>query len=422
LASDDFQMKASMNPTSLTPPKSSSKLPASVVTLGWVSFFTDMASEMIYPLIPLFVVQTLGASPALLGLIDGVAEGIGSGLRWFGGAWSDRIGKRKPFVFAGYTLSALSKPVMGMAATIGGWPVFMAGRCSDRLGKSIRTSARDALIADSTGPSIRGAAFGLHRAMDTAGAVVGPLICWFILHTWPKTNLAWIFIVALLPGLASAGLIAVAVPETSKARVQGNSPGILQRFPKAFWLVLIVMGVFSLANSSDAFLILRSSEMGLTSSSVILVFALYNVVYALASAPFGALSDRIGRRSIIVTGWFVYALVYLGFGLAQGGLAPWILLAVYGLYQAMTDGVSKALVSDIVPAHQRAGAIGLIYAVAGFGQLFGSILAGVTWNHTVPGTPLRLPFAIAAAFAVLAGLLLLLIPRVRREPAISSGA
>jgi MFS family permease len=415
-------MSVSMTATEPTPPKPATKVPASVVTLGWVSFFTDMASEMIYPLIPLFVVQTLGASPALLGVIDGVAEGIGSGLRWFGGALSDRTGKRKPFVVAGYSLSAFSKPLMGMAAVVGGWPVFMAGRCSDRLGKSLRTSARDALIADYADPAARGAAFGLHRAMDTAGAVAGPLIAWLILLFWPKINLGWIFVVALLPGLASAGLVALAVPEKSKVPAPGHPPRIFQRFPSAFWPILIVMGVFSLANSSDSFLILRSSEMGLTSRAVILAFALYNVVYALASMPFGALSDRIGRRWVIATGWFVYAAVYLGFGLAHGGSAPWILLAVYGIYQAMAEGVSKAMVSDIVPSHQRAGAIGLIYTVAGFGQLFGSVVAGVTWNCTVPGTPLRMPFAIAAAFALIAGLLLLLFSGVRRRPNVASSA
>lgn len=411
-----------MTTTEQMPAKSRSGVPASVVALGWVSFFTDMASEMIYPLIPLFLVQTLGASPALLGLIDGVAEGIGSSLRWLGGALSDLTGKRKPFVFGGYALSALSKPIMGLAAAVGGWPVFMAGRCSDRLGKSIRTGARDALIADSTEPAVRGAAFGLHRAMDTAGAVVGPLFGWLILLLWPKINLAWVFVVALLPGLASAGLVAVAVPEKNKAPQQGNSLGIFQKFPASLWPVLIVMGVFSLANSSDAFLILRSSEMGLTRSAVILAFALYNVIYALASMPFGALSDRIGRRPILIAGWLVYAAVYLGFGLAHGGPAPWILLATYGIYQAMTDGVGKALVSDIVPSHQRAGAIGLIYMVAGFGQLFGSILAGATWNATVWGTPLRFPFAIAASLAVLAALLLLLFSDAHRGSGAPSAA
>ena len=175
------------------------KTPRSVVTLGWVSFFTDMASEMIYPLIPLFLVQTLGASPALLGIIDGVAEGVGSGLRWFAGAWSDRAGKRKPFVLTGYSISAVSKPIMGAAAVFG-WPLFMAGRCSDRVGKSLRTGARDALIADNTTLEQRGAAFGLHRAMDTAGAVCGPLLGWAILYILPTINLGWIFVVAIVPG------------------------------------------------------------------------------------------------------------------------------------------------------------------------------------------------------------------------------
>lgn len=411
-----------MTSTEQLPRNPVSRVPASVVTLGWVSFLTDMASEMIYPLIPLFVVQTLGASPALLGLIDGVAEGISSGLRWLGGALSDRTGKRKPFVFAGYSLSAFSKPLMGMAAAVGGWPVFMAGRCADRLGKTIRTSARDALIADATEPAARGAAFGLHRAMDTAGAVVGPLTGWLILFLWPRINLGWVFVVALLPGLASAALVAMAVPEKRTAPGEGHAPRIRQRFPPAFWPVLIVMGVFSLANSSDSFLILRSSEMGLTNGAAILAFALYNMVYALASSPFGALSDRIDRRWIIATGWFVYAAVYLGFGLAHAGWAAWILLAVYGIYQAMVEGVSKALVSDIVPSRQRAGAIGLIYTVAGFGQLFGSVVAGATWKRTVAGTPLRMPFAIAAAFAVVAAFLLLFFSGARQESTAASSA
>lgn len=393
------------------------KVPRSVVTLGWVSFFTDMASEMIYPLIPLFVVGTLGASPAVLGLIDGVAEGVGSGLRWLGGALSDSTGRRKPFVLAGYSISAISKPIMGAAAVVGGWPVFMAGRCSDRLGKSVRTSARDALIADSTDARARGSAFGLHRAMDTAGAVAGPLLGWLILMVWPKLHLGWIFVVALAPGVVSAALVGFVVRDKRVPRMEGHRPGMLQKFPSAFWPVLVVMGIFSLANSSDSFLLLRSNELGLGSRAVILAFALYNVVYALASMPFGRLSDKIGRRPIIAGGWFVYALVYLGFGFARGGGAAWILLAVYGIYQAMAEGIGKALISDIVPTHQRAGAIGLIYTVAGFGQLFGSVLAGATWSLTITGTTLRMPFAIAAALALTAGILLLFTTGARGDAA-----
>jgi MFS family permease len=388
-------------------------IPGAVITLGWVSFFTDMASEMIYPLIPIFLVQTLGASPALLGFIDGVAEGISAGLRWLGGALSDRTGKRKPFIFIGYTLSAISKPIMGLAAAVGGWPVFMTGRCSDRLGKSIRTSARDALIADNTDPSMRGAAFGLHRAMDTAGAVLGPTIGWLILLLWPKLNLAWVFVAALIPGLASSALVALAVRERTATPGQGKPPPIFQKFAPGFWPVLIVIGVFSLANSSDSFLILRSNEMGLSRGSVILAFALYNVVYALAAAPFGSLSDRVGRRPVIVAGWCVYAAVYLGFGLARGLVAPWILMATYGIYQAMAEGVSKALVSDVVPPHQRAGAIGLIYTIAGVAQLVGSVVAGATWHRTLLGTTLLMPFAIAAALAVIASVMLLVLTAER---------
>ncbi len=390
------------------------KTPRSVVTLGWVSFFTDMASEMIYPLIPLFLVQTLGASPALLGIIDGVAEGVGSGLRWFAGAWSDRIGKRKPFVLAGYSISAVSKPIMGAAAVFG-WPLFMAGRCSDRVGKSLRTGARDALIADNTTVEQRGAAFGLHRAMDTAGAVCGPLLGWAILYILPTINLGWIFVIAIVPGLASVAVVAAAVREKSAARSHGNSPRIFQKFPSAFWVLLVIMGVFALANSSDTFLLLRSHELGLSTRQVILAFTLHNVVYALCAMPAGSLSDRVGRHPVIAAGWFVYAAVYVGFALAAREWLAWVLLAGYGAYQSMAEGVGKALISDVVPSQQRAGAIGLIYTVAGFGQLVGSIAVGATWRLMVPGTSLRMPFAIDAALATAAGLLLLFCGGTQRQ-------
>ena len=390
------------------------KTPRSVVTLGWVSFFTDMASEMIYPLIPLFLVQTLGASPALLGIIDGVAEGVGSGLRWFAGAWSDRAGKRKPFVLTGYSISAVSKPIMGAAAVFG-WPLFMAGRCSDRVGKSLRTGARDALIADNTTLEQRGAAFGLHRAMDTAGAVCGPLLGWAILYILPTINLGWIFVIAIVPGLASVAVVAAAVPEKSAARSHGHSPRIFQKFPSAFWVLLVIMGIFALANSSDTFLLLRSHELGLSTRQVILAFTLYNFVYALCAMPAGSLSDRVGRRPVIAAGWFVFASVYAGFGLASREWLTWLLLAGYGAYQSMAEGVGKALISDIVPSQQRAGAIGLIYTVAGFGQLVGSVAVGATWGRMVPGTSLRMPFAIDAALAAVAGLLLLFCGGAQRQ-------
>lgn len=395
-----------------------------VVALGWVSFFTDLASEALYPVMPLFLVGTLGASPAILGLVDGLAEGISSGLRWLGGALSDRFARRKPFVFLGYGISALSKPVMGLAQLAVGWPMFLLGRTADRFGKSLRTAARDALIADSTEAQFRGKAFGLHRAMDTCGAILGPLMTLIIvaalagigptLHArWNGTGtgaiaklpLGWLFLFAVVPGLISAALVLISVREirpTGKAEGAPGPPGrpaIFQSFPRPFWQLITANAVFSLANSSDSFLLLRSGELGLGFASVVLIYALYNAIYAAAATPLGNLSDRIGRRPILACGWMVYAIVYGGFALWHSPAAPWVLLGIYGLYQALSEGVSKAMVSDLVPSAQRAGAIGLFYTVSGVGQLLASLLAGAIWSVRPGGVVTAL--GVGAVFALL---------------------
>jgi MFS family permease len=396
-----------------------------VIALGWVSFFTDLASEALYPVMPLFLVGTLGASPAILGLVDGLAEGISSGLRWLGGALSDRFARRKPFVFLGYGISAISKPVMGLAQLAVGWPMFLIGRTADRFGKSLRTAARDALIADSTEAQFRGKAFGLHRAMDTCGAILGPLMTLLIvaalagigptLHArWngagtgaiAKLPLGWLFLFAVVPGLISSALVLISVREIRPTgKTEGDAPGrpgrpaIFQSFPRPFWHLIIANAVFSLANSSDSFLLLRSGELGLGFASVVLVYALYNAVYAAAATPLGNLSDRIGRKPILACGWIVYAIVYGGLALWHSAAAPWVLLAIYGLYQALSEGVSKAMVSDLVPSHQRAGAIGLFYTVSGFGQLLASLLAGAIWNVRPGGMVTAL--GVGAVFALL---------------------
>ena len=385
-----------------------------VVVLGWVSFFTDLASEMLYPVMPLFLVGTLGASPALLGLIDGIAEGGSSVLRWLAGALSDRFRRRKPFVTAGYTLSALSKPLMGFAATIGGWPLFLLGRSTDRLGKSIRTSSRDALIADSTDPLYRGVAFGLHRAMDTCGAVAGPLLALLIVTFKPDLPLQWLFFIALAPGLLSSLLAAIAIRDIAHPpHPDAKPPPILQRFPAPLWRLIAAAFLFSLGNSSDSFLILRSKELGLTFAHVILAFAIYNAVYALGALPLGRLSDRIGRKPMLIAGWLVYAAVYLGFSLASSSAAPWFLFAAYGLYQALSEGVTKAFIADVVPRHQRAGAIGLFYTVTGMGQLIASLLAGWLWNARLLQGRVMPALLIGALFAILAAPL---IATVRVKP------
>ena len=392
-----------------------------VIVLGWVSFLTDVASEMLYPVMPLFLVGSLGASPAVLGLIDGLAEGVSSGLRWLGGALSDRYRRRKPFVVAGYAVSAVSKPVMGLAAYALGWPLFLIGRCSDRLGKSIRTSARDALIADSTEAAYRGVAFGLHRTMDTCGAIIGPLVTVAVIALWPiaQNHLQWLFFVALLPGVASAFLCAAAVrevlPRDGKAEETGGKPpSMFQRFPGAFWHLLLANAIFSLGNSSDSFLILRSKEVGLSFTQVVLAFAVYNVVYAAAATPVGKLSDVVGRKGVVTAGWVVYAGVYIGFALVRSTAAPWWLLAAYGLYQALSEGVTKAMVSDVVAPQQRGGAIGLFYTVSGFGQLAASLIAGELWYTRVVHGRVMAAFVVGAACALMgAGV----VATVRTRPA-----
>lgn len=357
-------------------------LSRNVVVLGWVSLLTDLASEMLYPIIPIFLVTYLGASTEVLGLIEGVAEGGTSILRWLAGAFSDRFRRRKPFVVAGYGLSAISKPVMGAARYAGGWPLFFVGRASDRIGKSIRTSARDALIAESTAPEHRGLAFGFHRAMDTCGAILGPLAALLILWIWPTFPLQWLFFVAVVPGLGSvivAGGAAREIPH--EPRPDAGPPPLWQSYGSSLWLLILAAGVFALGNSSDSFLILRSNQLGMGFRMVILAYVAFNAVYALSAAPLGKLSDRIGRKPVIIAGWLVYALVYGGFAFAHSKSAPWGLLAVYGLYQALTEGVTKAMISDLVTATQRAGAIGMFYTVTGCCQLAANLITGALWRE-----------------------------------------
>ncbi len=389
-----------------------------VFVLGGVSLLTDLASEMLYPIIPLFLTGTLGASPAIMGLIDGVAEGGSSILRWLAGAYSDRFRTRKPFIVAGYSISAISKPLMGFAAYAIGWPIFFAGRALDRLGKSVRTSARDALIADSTPADVRGLAFGVHRAMDTVGAVIGPLFVLLILLFRPDFPLQWLFFIALAPGACSALLAAVAVRDIPhEAHPTAKPQAILQRYPSRLWHLIAAAGIFSLGGSSDAFLLLRCREIGFSLPQVILVYVLFNVVYSVSAAPLGGLSDRFGRKRVVAAGWTIYAIVYLGFALTRSSSAPWLLMGIYGLYHAMTEGVTKAFVTDVVPAHQRAGAIGLFYTVIGLSTFLASFVAGALWDQRWFGGALLAPFALGAMCAALAVPMILTVPQGRhRDP------
>ncbi len=385
-------------------------LPRNVKSLGLVSFFTDIASEMLYPIIPLFIVGTLGASPAILGVIEGLADGLASSLKWVGGRLSDRSGKRKPFVIAGYSLSALSKPIMGLAAVVAGpaaWVVFLTGRISDRVGKAVRTAPRDALIADSVPKEQRGAAFGFHRAMDTCGAIVGPLIALIVINRFPDLPLHYLFFVAIIPGAISVLIAMRYVTEIRVAPKSEKSVGVKHTYPARFWWIVVAFAVFSLGNSSDSFLLLRARELGLGFSQVIFAYSLYNLVGALLAWPLGQLSDRVGRVPLIVTGWLIYALVYSIFAVNQTSLVVWLSMCGYGLYAALTEGVIKAMVSDHVESAHRASALGIVAGIGGICQVIASIVTGLLWQKTIVGGQLSLAFFIGASCAALAVLVIL---------------
>jgi MFS family permease len=374
-------------------------VPRNVRALSWVSFANDAASELAYPVVPLFLTVTLGAPVAAVGLIEGLAEGIAVGLRGLSGWLSDRWGERRlPWIVGGYAGSAGGRVIVA-AAPAWGW--VLLGRVVDRLGKGARTPPRDALIRDSTSPRLLGAAFGYHRALDTAGAVVGPLAAVALLAA--GLSFRGVLWVAVLPGVAALFLLRAvreARPRAKEGAVAEQDPGPL---PRPFWGLLAIWVVFSLGNSSDVFLLLRAKELGLGATLVVLAYALYNLVYAGLSWPLGALSDRRRRESVIAGGLLVFALVYLGFALASAAWAVWPLLALYGVYVAATEGVAKAWVADRVPGRAIGTAFGIFSAASGAALLVASVAAGLLWSHVSPAAP----FVLGAVSAGLALLLLL---------------
>ena len=356
-----------------------------VTALGLVSMFNDIASEMVYPIIPIFLTAVLGAPVAVVGIIEGVAEATASILKVFSGWLSDRLRHRKSFVAAGYTLSAIAKVVLSFAAS---WLYVLIARFMDRFGKGIRTSARDALIADSASPETRGAAFGLHRALDTLGAVVGPLLALVLLH-FLDNKYSLIFLLASIPAFIGVGILLLVVKEPKH---DSKNPVFklklsLRSFSKQYKLFLIVNVLFALGNSSDAFLILRTQSLGYTATGAVLLYVVFNAFYSLLSYPFGKLSDRFGARPILIASFLLFAVVYAGFGIAGSGLILWILFPMYGLYMAMSEGISKAYISNLVPSETRATAIGLFYTSTGIVTFFSSFIAGLLWNYVGVSTP-----------------------------------
>lgn len=369
-----------------------------VLVLGIVSFLTDVSSEMIYPLLPLFLTTVLGAGPAFLGLIEGVAESTAAFLKLASGIFSDRVRSRKGLVVAGYTISSLARPLVAAATAPA---AVLAIRFADRMGKGIRTSPRDALIADSTDPAIRGKAYGFHRAMDHAGALVGPLIA-TVLLAWFVKDLRTVFWLAAIPGLLAVVLIIWKVRET--ARTRSGDGSFLRIVPRGeLRQYLLILFLFTLGNSSDAFLLLRAGELGVAPARIPLLWAFFHLVKMAGSTPFGALSDRIGRRRVIVVGWGIYATSYAGFALAETEMACWLLFALYGLFYAMTEGAEKALLADIAPAQERGSAFGWYNFAVGAGALPASLIFGAVWEKVGR----EAAFGLGAGLAALAAVLLL---------------
>lgn len=368
-----------------------------VLILGLVSLFTDISSEMIYPLLPLFLTSVLGAGPAFLGVIEGVAESTAALLKLVSGIISDRMAGRKNLVLAGYALSAVARPLTALASS----PLIVLFiRFADRVGKGVRTSPRDALIADSVDPAVRGKAFGFHRSMDHAGAIIGPLIATALL-TWYVADIRTVFWLAAIPGGVAVLLIILKVREAERKGPQNGS--FLGTFPTGrLRRYLLILFIFTLGNSSDAFLLLRGGQLGIAPARIPLLWTFFHLVKMLSSMPFGALSDRIGRRSVIIAGWGIYALAYAGFAYAATEVHIWLLFAVYGLFYGLTEGTEKALLTDIAPLSERGGAFGWYNFAVGAGALPASLIFGLIWQKTGP----KAAFGFGAFLACLAALLL----------------
>lgn len=385
-------------------------LSRNVVVLGLVSFLNDISSEMTLSILPLFLANVLGVRTPVIGLIEGVAETTASLTRIYAGWLSDRVGRRKALAVGGYGISALSKPLLYVANS---WLAVGLIRFADRLGKGVRTAPRDALIADSTVDAHRGLSFGFHRALDTAGAVVGLLLAVFIVYLSQRGALALervtfqrLVFIAAVPGFLAVLLLASGVREVRpRGGRLGEPPRLsLRGWDRRFYGFLAAVVLFTLGNSSDAFLLLRAQTWGIAAALLVALLVVQNVTYTLVATPAGALSDRWGRRRLILAAWGLYALVYLGFALAGRPWHAWALFAVYGVYYGIAEGVGRALVADVVSVERRGTAYGLYNAAVGVTALPASVIAGVLWQGvgSWPGFGPVAPFLFGALLALLA--------------------
>lgn len=408
-----------------TPPSSSSgaaqdgprRLPRNVWIVTVTSFLTDVSSEMVSNLLPLFLFDVLGAKTSAIGVIEGVAETTASLLKVFSGWLSDRMGSRKGLAVLGYAISTVAKPFLYLASS---WPWVLGVRVADRIGKGVRTAPRDALVADSVAEKQRGRAFGIHRAGDTAGAVIGIGIALIVLlatqrgpAALSRSTFQLIVLISVVPALLAVLVLAFGAREV-RAPKQGSAALrlTLTGFDARFRMFLAIVVLFTLGNSSDAFLILRAQNVGLSVPGVLGMMMTFNLIYTLGSGPAGALSDRVGRKRLLIGGWLLYGVVYLGFARAIAGWQAWAWMAVYGLYYALTDGVARAFVADMVPPERRGTAYGVYNAAIGLTAFPASLIAGLLWQGigTWPGFGPAAPFVFASALAIISTVLLALVP------------
>ncbi|MBX3082121.1 MAG: MFS transporter [Anaerolineae bacterium] len=392
--------------------------------MALTSFFTDVSSEMIINVLPLFLANVLGVKTNVIGLIEGVAETTASLLKSVSGWLSDKLRQRKSLAVLGYALSAFSKPFLYFATS---WAGVLFVRFADRVGKGVRTSPRDALIADSVDEHQRGRAFGLHRAGDTAGAVLGLLIALLVVLATQSQSLALsretfqlLVLISIVPAFLAVIILAMGVKEVPIKIKTGQAVRLsFNALDSRFRSFLLIIIVFTLGSSADAFLVLRAQDLGLSVVGVLAMLMTFNIIYAALARPLGILSDRIGRTQLLIVGWLIYAGVYLGFALAGAVWQVWVLYGIYGLYYAFTEGAAKALIADFVPSEQRGTAYGYYNAAIGLMALPASVLAGVLWQGIGgwAGFGASAPFIVGAVFAIIAVILLILWDRQQKASA-----
>ena len=381
-----------------------------VFVAGLVSFFMDVSSEMIYPLVPLFLANILGINKSIIGLIEGIAESTASLLKVFSGWFSDRLGNRKWLMAVGYGISTLSRPIIALAT---GWHHVMGSRFMDRFGKGVRTAPRDAIIAESAEKTHLGRAFGFHRSMDTMGAVVGPAIAFFLLGIF-SNNYRIVFWLSMIPGAIAVLLIILFITEKKKVPLpHAERPKLaLKHFDWRFKFFLAIATLFAIGNSSDVFLILRAQQTGISTVMIPVVYLLFNLIYSLSAIPAGIAADRFGKKRVILLGFVLFAVLYYGFAIARDTAVIWVLFGFYGLFMGLTEGIQKAFLATIIPQDFKATAFGVYNTAVGLAMFPASLIGGWLWDKVSPSATFYFGSITASLSAVL---FVIFIAAVRRD-------